>query len=30
MLLYLIQDTWRRIRDFGKADETAGSEMVPI
>ena len=30
MLLYLIQDTCKRIRNFGKADEGAGSEMVPI
>jgi TRAP-type C4-dicarboxylate transport system permease small subunit len=30
MLLYLVQDTWKRIRDFGKAEEASGSEMVPI
>ena len=30
MLLYLLQDTWKRIRDFGKAEEASGSEMVPI
>jgi TRAP-type transport system small permease protein len=30
MILYLIQDTWKRIRDFGKAEEASGSEMVPI
>jgi TRAP-type C4-dicarboxylate transport system permease small subunit len=30
MLLYLVQDTWRRIRDFGKAEVVSSSEMVPI
>jgi TRAP-type C4-dicarboxylate transport system permease small subunit len=30
MLLYLVQDTWKRIRDFGKAEVASGSEMVPI
>lgn len=30
MLLYLVQDTWKRIRDFGKTEEASGSEMVPI
>jgi len=30
MLLYLVQDTRKRIRDFGKAEEASGSEMVPI
>ena len=30
MLLYLVQDTWRPIRDFGKAGVASGSEMVPI
>jgi TRAP-type C4-dicarboxylate transport system permease small subunit len=30
ILLYLVQDTWKRIRDFGKAEEATGSEMVPI
>jgi TRAP-type C4-dicarboxylate transport system permease small subunit len=30
MTLYLIQDTWKRIRDFGKVEEASGSEMVPI
>lgn len=30
MLLYLVQDTWKRIQDFGKAEVASGSEMVPI
>jgi len=30
ILLYLVQDTWKRIRDFGKAEEATGSEIVPI
>ena len=30
MLLYLVQDTWKRIRDFGKAEVASGSEMIPI
>jgi TRAP-type C4-dicarboxylate transport system permease small subunit len=30
MLLYLAQDTWKRIRGLGKAEETSASEMVPI
>ena len=30
MLLYIIQDTWKGIRDFGKVEEASGSEMVPI
>jgi TRAP-type C4-dicarboxylate transport system permease small subunit len=30
MLLYLAQDTWKRIRGLGKAEETSSSEMVPI
>jgi len=30
MLLYLVQDTWKGIRDFGKAEEASGPEMVPI
>lgn len=30
MLLYLVQDTWKRVRDFGKAEVASGSEMVPI
>ncbi len=30
MLLYLVQDTWKRVRDFGKAEAASGSEMVPI
>jgi len=30
MLLYLVQDTWKRIRNFGKAEEASGPEMVPI
>jgi TRAP-type transport system small permease protein len=30
MLLYLAQDTWKRIRGLGKAEESSSSEMVPI
>jgi TRAP-type C4-dicarboxylate transport system permease small subunit len=30
MLLYLVQDTWKRIRDFGKAEAASGREMIPI
>ena len=30
MLLYLAQDTWKRIRGLGKAEEVSSSEMVPI
>jgi len=30
MLLYLAQDTWKRIRGLGKAEEASSSEMVPI
>jgi TRAP-type C4-dicarboxylate transport system permease small subunit len=30
MLLYLFQDTWKRIRDFGKAEAASGPEMIPI
>jgi TRAP-type C4-dicarboxylate transport system permease small subunit len=30
MLLYLVQDTWKRFRGLGKAEETSSSEMVPI
>jgi TRAP-type C4-dicarboxylate transport system permease small subunit len=30
MLLYLAQNTWKRIRGLGKAEEASSSEMVPI
>ena len=30
MLLYLAQDTWKRIRGLGKAEQASSSEMVPI
>lgn len=30
MLLYLVRDTWNRIRGLGKAEKASGSEMVPI
>lgn len=30
MILYLIQDTWKRIVGLGKPEEESGSEMVPI
>jgi TRAP-type C4-dicarboxylate transport system permease small subunit len=30
ILLYLVQDTLKRIRKFGKSESAAGSEMVPI
>jgi len=30
MLLYLAQDTWKRIRGLGKAEVASSSEMVPI
>ena len=30
MLLYLAQDTWKRIRGLGKAEEASSPEMVPI
>jgi len=30
MILYLIQDTWKRIVGFGKPEGESGSEMVPI
>jgi TRAP-type C4-dicarboxylate transport system permease small subunit len=30
MLLYLAQDTWKRIRGLGKPEEASSSEMVPI
>lgn len=30
MLLYLIQDTWKRIRGLGKEEGSGSSEMVPI
>ena len=30
MLLYLAQDTWKRIWGLGKAEEVSSSEMVPI
>jgi TRAP-type C4-dicarboxylate transport system permease small subunit len=30
MVLYLIQDTWKRIVGLGKPEGESGSEMVPI
>ncbi len=30
MILYLVQDTWKGIRTFGKTEEASGTEMVPI
>jgi TRAP-type C4-dicarboxylate transport system permease small subunit len=30
MLLYIIQDTWKRILGLGKAEEVSSSDMVPI
>jgi len=30
MLLFIIQDTWKRIRGFGKEEAPSSSEMVPI
>jgi TRAP-type transport system small permease protein len=30
MLLYIIQDTWKRILGLGKQEEVSSSDMVPI
>jgi TRAP-type C4-dicarboxylate transport system permease small subunit len=30
IILYIIRDQWRRLRNFGKTEEESASDMVPI